>query len=150
MLTADRSIRAWSREASRSGTSRAHDGAAATKSFRIDIGVFLADARLRERTHDPAGETAGSGAGEGRCQPSGRDHGTDARNGHDAETSKKAGRAADGGANAGARSCPLCTVVLSVKIAVRVLASARTPRSIGVAVPPRYTPVRVSQYPGAP
>ena len=50
------------------GHSRAHDGAAATKSFRIDIGIFFADARLRERTHDPAGETAGSGAGEGRCR----------------------------------------------------------------------------------
>src|SRR5260370_40764533 len=95
--------------------------AASAQSLGIDVGIFLADAGLRERAHHTSGETPGGGAGKGRCQPSGGDHGTNAGNGHDAETGEEARESAHGCANAGPGSCGIGAIVTAIEGAIMVV-----------------------------
>src|SRR5207248_8088856 len=93
------------------GHTRGHQRAAAANALGIDIGVFFADAGLGQRANEAAGRAAGNGERRRRGQPASRHNGTEPRYRQQPEAGEETRRAAERGADAGARSGALGAVL---------------------------------------
>jgi hypothetical protein len=98
--------------------------AAAPYAFGIERCFFLGNAGLRQRTDDSARGAAGNRAQRRRGEPSGRDHRTQARNGHQSKARELTGCAAETVAHAGPCCITFGTIVDTVAVAIDFLVCA--------------------------
>jgi hypothetical protein len=115
-----------------------HQSAPASNSFRIDMGIFLADTRGGESPNQTTGGPAYHGPKRSRSEPTGCNHRTQAGNGEQAEAGEQPGASSNHSTYPRACAGSLSAIVNTVPISVHAVrrAHATGQRAVISSVPP--------------